>query len=65
MDLGLLLSLCIAYHTAQVDRCSGKWAESSGGVFTPWAVLIILLFAVGVWILLQPMQMRGMMIRPG
>jgi ferredoxin len=26
---------------------------------TPWAVLIVLLFAAGVWIILQPMQMRG------
>jgi hypothetical protein len=25
----------------------------------PWAVLLVLLFAAGVWILLQPMQMRG------
>jgi hypothetical protein len=27
----------------------------------PWAVLIGLLFAAGVWIVFQPMQMRGML----
>ena len=27
--------------------------------FAPWAVLIVLLFAAGVWIVFQPMQMRG------
>ena len=27
----------------------------------PWVLLIALLFAAGVWIVLQPMQMRGMM----
>jgi hypothetical protein len=28
-------------------------------VFAPWALLIVLLFAAGVWIVLQPMEMRG------
>ena len=27
--------------------------------FAPWALLLVLLFAAGVWIVLQPMQMRG------
>jgi hypothetical protein len=27
--------------------------------FLPWGVLIVVLFATGVWIILQPMQMRG------
>jgi hypothetical protein len=25
----------------------------------PWALVMVLLFAAGVWIVLQPMQMRG------
>ena len=29
--------------------------------FLPWAMLIMFLFAMGVWIVLQPMQMRGTM----
>ena len=27
--------------------------------FAPWAALILLLFVVSVWIVYQPMQMRG------
>ena len=28
----------------------------------PWAVLVILLAAAAVWVLFQPMEMRGMRI---
>ena len=28
-------------------------------ILAPWALLIVVLFAAGVWIVLQPMQMRG------
>jgi hypothetical protein len=27
---------------------------------TPWAVLILLLFAAGIWVMYQPMEMRGL-----
>jgi hypothetical protein len=27
--------------------------------FLPWAMLAVMLFALGVWLLLQPMEMRG------
>jgi hypothetical protein len=30
--------------------------------FLPWGVLILILFAIGVWIVLQPMQMRGTIV---
>jgi cytochrome c oxidase assembly factor CtaG len=52
LDAGLLLTL---YTT---------WRMSQGAllkVFAPWASLACLLFTAGVWIFLQPMQMRGMM----
>ena len=32
---------------------------------SPWAVLMVLLFAAGVWIVLQPMQMRGSLFAGG
>lgn len=48
LDLGLLLSLYTGYRLAPNLKAVG-----------PWALLIVLLFAVGVWILFQPMQMRG------
>jgi hypothetical protein len=48
LDVGLLLSLYAGYRLS-----------SSLKVLVPWALLLVLLFAAGVWIYLQPMQMRG------
>jgi cytochrome c oxidase assembly factor CtaG/polyferredoxin len=56
LDLGLLLSLYTGYRIAlpQSARLSqALWA------LLPWAVLITLLFAAGIWLVFQPMQMRG------
>jgi cytochrome c oxidase assembly factor CtaG/polyferredoxin len=62
LDLGLLLSLYVAYRIAlaQTER-----ASQALKVLVPWAVLIVLLFAAGVWIVLQPMQMRGTLSAAG
>ena len=48
LDVGLLLSLYTAYRLAPTLKA-----------LAPWALLLVLLFAAGVWILFQPMQMRG------
>jgi cytochrome c oxidase assembly factor CtaG len=48
LDLGLLLSLYTGYRLAPTLKA-----------LAPWALLMVLLFAAGVWILFQPMQMRG------
>jgi cytochrome c oxidase assembly factor CtaG len=48
LDVGVLLSLYSAYRLAPTLKA-----------LIPWATLIVLLFATGVWILFQPMQMRG------
>jgi hypothetical protein len=48
LDVGLLLSLYAAYRLAPTLKA-----------LIPWATLIVLLFAAGVWVLFQPMQMRG------
>jgi cytochrome c oxidase assembly factor CtaG len=48
LDLGLLLSLYTAYRLAPTLKA-----------LAPWALLLALLFAAGVWVLFQPMQMRG------
>jgi cytochrome c oxidase assembly factor CtaG/polyferredoxin len=56
LDLGLLLSLYTGYRIALAR------AERPGHALralAPWALLMVLLFAAGVWIVLQPMQMRG------
>jgi cytochrome c oxidase assembly factor CtaG len=58
LDVGFLLSLYSTYRIAL-----SMTADLSHVVraLLPWAVLLLLLFALGVWIVLQPMQMRGMM----
>ena len=56
LDVGLLLSLYTGYRIA-LSRASRRSLALKG--LAPWAVLILLLFAVGVWIVFQPMQMRG------
>ena len=56
LDLGLLLSLYSGYRIA-LSR--SRRALQALKMLAPWAVLIVFLFAAGVWIVLQPMQMRG------
>jgi cytochrome c oxidase assembly factor CtaG len=48
LDVGLLLSLYTGYRLAP-----------SLQALAPWALLLVMLFAAGVWVLFQPMQMRG------
>jgi cytochrome c oxidase assembly factor CtaG/ferredoxin len=51
LDGGLLLSLYTGYRLAPTLKA-----------LAPWALLLLLLFALGVWILFQPMQMRGTLL---
>jgi cytochrome c oxidase assembly factor CtaG/polyferredoxin len=48
LDAGLLLSLYTGYRIAPSLRA-----------LLPWALIMMVLFAVGIWILFQPMEMRG------
>jgi cytochrome c oxidase assembly factor CtaG len=50
LDVGLLLSLYTGYRLAPTLKS-----------LVPWALLLVMLFAAGVWILFQPMQMRGVL----
>ncbi len=58
LDMGLLVSLYYGYWIAV-----GLGSGPSRGLkaFIPWGLLSLLLFGAGVWIVLQPMQMRGTM----
>ncbi len=58
LDMGLLLSLYSGYRIAH-DRSQG--ASAAMKLLAPWALLTVALFAAGIWIVLQPMQMRGML----
>jgi cytochrome c oxidase assembly factor CtaG/ferredoxin len=59
LGLGLLLTLYIGWRLASSFRL--KFARTLG-MAAPWAVLALVLYAAGVWIVFQPMQMRGMMM---
>jgi cytochrome c oxidase assembly factor CtaG len=56
LELGMLLSLYAGWRIS-LARCADMGQTLKA--LLPWAVLIVLLFAVGVWIVFQPMQMRG------
>ena len=56
MGLGLLQSLYVSYRIALSQ--TGNLPRALG-VFAPWAGIIFSLFLMGIWILFQPMQMRG------
>jgi hypothetical protein len=62
LDVGLLLSLYSGYRIAlpRSERASRALI-----MLAPWAALLVLLFAAGVWIVLQPMQMRGTLSAAG
>jgi ferredoxin len=59
LGLGFLGSLLVAYRLAEEDEPVQTWRA-----FVPWAVLLGLLFAAAIWLMGQPMEMRGMMM-PG
>ncbi len=62
LDFGLLLSLYSGYRIATTQSQTPGQALK---LVAPWAVLIALLFAAGVWIVLEPMQMRGTLTAAG
>jgi cytochrome c oxidase assembly factor CtaG/polyferredoxin len=58
LGVGLLLSL---YAGHRIARSLAPHPGRATGALAPWALLMLLLFAVGVWLVFQPMQMRGTM----
>jgi cytochrome c oxidase assembly factor CtaG/ferredoxin len=56
LDAGLLLGLYLVWRVALVYLPKGRDALR---LFWPWAALATFLYVAGVWIILQPMQMRG------
>ena len=69
LDVGMLASLYAVWRISrgQIERtllAAGESAATVGQVARiawPWALLVVVMFAIGVWILLQPMQMHGTM----
>jgi hypothetical protein len=58
LDCGLLLTLYIGWRMAL--RLTSRAARAVG-VLAPWGGLALALYAAGVWMVFQPMPMRGMM----
>jgi hypothetical protein len=58
LDLGFLLSLLGIWRTAR--RLGGTGSGAALRLALPWMGTALLLFVAGLWILFQPMQMRGM-----
>ena len=56
LELGLLVSVAVAYRIAQRDLAP-RVSPLKGAL--PWCGLALGLSAAGIWLLLQPMEMRG------
>jgi cytochrome c oxidase assembly factor CtaG/ferredoxin len=59
LDAGLLLTLYIGWRIASGFRLG--FAQTLK-LTVPWSALAVLLYSIGVWIIFQPMQMRGVMM---
>ena len=57
LDSGLLLSLYLGWR---IVKQSSRKIKAVIALGSPWAVLSLVLYCAGAWILFQPMQMRGM-----
>jgi cytochrome c oxidase assembly factor CtaG/polyferredoxin len=56
IDLGLLTTL---YSMWRVARDVGKSSRRIFLIFLPWGILALGLFILAIWIIFQPMEMRG------
>jgi polyferredoxin len=52
--LGAIGSLAVAYHISERE-----YPDHPGPASAPWAAVIVALASIAVWILSQPMEMRG------
>ncbi|MFH1762691.1 MAG: FesM [Gemmatimonadota bacterium] len=59
LELGLLVSLVVAFRIAVREVGNGPKAARA---FAPWGLLALSLSVAGVWLLLQPMEMRGTLL---
>jgi hypothetical protein len=57
LDGGLLLSLYMVWRTIAKARVAQRLLA-----IAPLALVTVALYSIGFWLLLQPMQMRGVMM---
>ncbi len=60
LDLGLLGAMYLGWRLTAAAFAKGGGIGARARVLLPWASVVVLVYGAGVWILLQPMQMRGM-----
>jgi ferredoxin len=60
LGLGLVGSLLVSYRLAQAEH-----VDHPIRVFIPWASLSLILWIAALWLMAQPMEMRGMLLGPG
>lgn len=54
LSLGFFGSLLVTYRISEKNYYDRRWQA-----FIPWAVLLAILFCAAIWLLNQPMEMRG------
>ena len=59
LELGMLVSLTVGYRIARKHH--GSVARAMRALL-PWAVIIVLMFFTGAWLMTQPMEMRGIIL---
>jgi cytochrome c oxidase assembly factor CtaG/ferredoxin len=59
LDFGFLLSLYFAW---KVSLDLATETRKAVAAFLPWSALLTLLYLCGIWIVFQPMEMRGMLM---
>jgi len=68
LGLGLLLSLHAAYRVSgddSHDDGQNMLTMRRAGALLPWSVVMLAFYIIGLWIIFQPMQMRGTMLTVG
>lgn len=60
LTLGLVGALLVSYRLAESDNSSHPFR-----VFAPWAGVSLLLWAAAIWLMSQPMEMRGTLLGGG
>jgi hypothetical protein len=57
LDAGCLFTLWLLWKKSNAQSSSRPWL-----LFLPWATLALALYLFGIWIVLQPMEMRGTLL---
>jgi len=60
IQVGLLVLGTIGALGVLTVMASDDYGDDAGRAIVPWALLILLLFGAGVWVMYQPMEMRGL-----